>query len=367
MDQLTRRHFIRTTARGIAALTCTNAWSAPTQKSVLVLGGTGFLGPAFVNAALAAGYAVTLFNRGISAPGLFPNLSRIRGLRSVDPKQQDLSGLSGKRWDVIVDVWPHEPELAASAATVLKEACDHYVYVSSVAAYDGYPKPEITEDYSLRPWVPGTDEYESGKAESERRLQALLGNKLTVVRPGPIKGERDGGPDVVTWLFRARSEGQHIGPGDGIDPVQFVDVKDVASFMNTVLQRRLLGAYNLTGQAMSFRSFLEKCKQVTRSRAEFLWVPHDFLSRNGLKSDHELGTYAGNFPFWRPEPKITNIFRVSSSKAYHAGWQPRPFSETALDCLSTFHASGSTPPTWKDFMSPALEREVLEKWMKVRS
>ena len=305
---------------------------------------------------------MSLFNRGVTHPTLFPSVEKIRGFRSPDPAKENLSKLVGRSWDVVVDIWPQNPLMVESAARLLAPRTTHYLYVSSVAAYDGYPTPNMTEESPLRPWTPATSEYEPDKAESERRLLAIAGSKLTVVRPGPIKGERDGGPDVVSWLLRARSGGQHIGPGDGADPVQFVDVKDVAAFLNLAIEQNYRGAYNLTGASVPFRTFLAHCKEVTGSTADFVWIPKSFLDQHGLQSDHELGVYSGYFPFWRPEPVIANIFRISSSKAYRAGWMTRPFAQTAKDCLESFGALSVTPPTWKDYLSPGKEREALEAW-----
>ena len=141
----------------------------------------------------------------------------------------------------------------------------------------------MDESSLTRPWGRAGEAYGINKAESERRLQTLAGSKLTLVRPGPIKGDRDGGSDLVTWLMRARNGGQHIGPGDGSDSVEVVDAKDVGSFLADCVDKRRLGTWNLTGHPMNFRTFLDHCKAITQSKAEFIWVPHSFLTSYGLK------------------------------------------------------------------------------------
>ena len=326
-----RREVLRWGALGLlcnASMGRATAWSSALEKHVLVLGGTGFLGPATVQSLVDRGYTVTLFNRGQSNPDLFPHLEKLRGNR--DPKLQNLSALQGTRqWDAVIDVWPQEPAIVEATARLLAPRTNYFLYVSSVAAYDGYPKPGMEETAPLRPWDAANPDYGHNKAESERRLEAIVGPKLTVVRPGPIMGTRSGAPDFVTWLMRARSGGKHIGPGDGSDAVEIVDVHDVGSFLAESVDRRRLGAWNLTGKPMTFRNFLEQCKSITASAAEFVWVPQPFLSSHGLKTDKELDVYAGNFPFWRPEPDLGNIFRVSSAKAYGVGWTTRPLAETA--------------------------------------
>jgi len=363
-----RRDFIRRSSLATATSCCStlfSAWalaSAP-PKRILVLGGTFFLGPAFVEAAVAEGHTVTLFNRGITNPDLFPHLEKLRGFRSGDTGDQDFSPLAQRHFDVAVDVWPSDPTTVASAAEFLKDRVRHYLYVSSVAAYDSkeFTRAGIEENAPLAPWNGTGRKYNRGKAESERRLHRILRDKLTIVRPGPIKGNRDTTPDLLTWLVRAQNGGSHIGPGDGNDPVELVDVKDVARFLVFAIDRTLYGTFNLTGRAGTFREFLDACKAATRSEAQFVWIPQDFLHQHGLETDFTLRLFAGNFPLWRPVGAMPGLWQVSSEKAFRAGWQTRPFQETALDCLTCFRSRGQTLD-WEDYLSPDKEKQVLDAW-----
>ena len=334
---------------------------ASTPKKILVLGGTKFLGPALVNVAIAEGHTVTLFNRGITNPQLFPNLEKLRGFRSNDENDQDLSALARRHFDIIVDVWPNDPDVVASAARFLKDRAPHYLYVSSIAAYDSkeFSKAGIEESAPLEPFAGDGRKYNRGKAESERRLHSIVGDKLTIVRPGPIKGDRDTTPDLYAWLTRAQNGARHIAPGDGNDPVEIVDVKDVARFLMLAVDRSNYGTFNLTGRAMNFREFLDKCKAAVRSSAEFTWIPQDFLKQHQLDTDSALGIFAGNFPLWRPKDASPGLFQISSEKAYRAGWRTREFEETALDCLLSFRVQGESLD-WSDYLTPAKEKKVLD-------
>jgi len=363
-----RRDFIRRSLIATVASACSSLFSVPalasvTPKRMLVLGGTQFLGPALVEAAVAEGHIVTLFNRGITNPDLFPHVEKLRGFRSSDAGDQDLSSLAHRHFDVVVDVWPNNPTTVASAAELLKSRVGHYLYVSSIAAYDSkeLTRAGIEEDTPLEAWNGPARKYSRGKAESERRLHAILGEKVTIVRPGPIKGNRDTTPDLLTWLVRAQNGGQHIGPGDGSDPVEMVDVKDVARFLMLSIDRGLYGTFNLTGKPMSFRDFLDACNATTRSDAQFVWIPQDFLHQHGLESDFALGVFAGNFPFWRSAGAMPGLWQISSEKAFRAGWQTRAFQETALDCLTYFHSLGETLD-WSDYLSADKEKQVLDAW-----
>ena len=331
------------------------------SKKILVLGGTSFLGPAVVEAAVVAGHAVTLFNRGVTNPALFPTLEKLRGFRSPDPGDENFAALGRRRWDVVVDVWPSDPSVAESAARVLRDRTVHYVYVSSIAAYDakGLAQPELTESAPLNAWDMAVRPYNRGKAESERRLAALLGDRLTVVRPGPIKGDRDTTPDLLAWLRRAQTGGTHIGPGSGEDHVQLVDVKDVARFLVLAIDRSLHGTFNLTGASMSFHEFLSRCVAATRSSADFVWIPREFLHEHGLDPDP---SYLGKFPFWHPEPERRGLFQISSRKAFDAGWTQRPFAETALDYLWFFDQLDPGVWQWTDELPVPTEASVLAAW-----
>ena len=363
-----RRSFIKSSLVVSAASACSSllnvrALARAAPKRVLVLGGTYFLGPAVVESLLAAGHTVTLFNRGVTNPTLFPNLEKLKGFRSSDPGDEDLSALSRRHFDVVVDVWPNDPALAASAAQLLRERAGHYLYVSSIAAYDSkeFAKAGVDETAPTEPWNSSGRKYNRGKAESERRLHAILGERLTIVRPGPIKGTRDTTPDLLTWLLRAQPGGQHIAPGDGTDPVELVDVKDVARFLVWAIDRSLYGTFNLTGKEMNFREFLDACKAATGSDAQFVWIPQDFLRQHGLETDAVLNTFAGNFPFWRPDPATRGLYQVSSAKAFAAGWRTRPFEETAQDCLIDY-ATVTQFVDWSDYLSASREKMVLDAW-----
>ena len=362
-----RRGFLKHSAVVTAASACScllpsRAWANFAPKRILVLGGTLFLGPALVDVLVADGHTVTLFNRGVTNPELFPRLERLRGFRSADGNDQDLSALSHRRFDVIIDVWPNDPALVQSAAEFLKQKTQHYLFVSSIAAYDAkeFAKSDIGEDAPMEPWNGPGRPYDRNKAESERRLHQIIGERLTIVRPGPIKGRRDGTPDLLTWLLRAQDGGEHIAPGDGHDPVELVDVKDVARFLAMAIERSLYGTYNLTGKSMSFREFVDACRSATHSDVTFVWIPQQFLHEHGLEPDVVLHTFAGNFPLWRPDPSNQGLFRVSSEKAFKAGWRTRAFEETAFDCLNDFYAAQAIDPP--NFLSATKEKEVLSAW-----
>lgn len=154
-----RRHCIKPSFIATATSAGSSLFSVPalariTPKRVLALGGAQFLGPAIVEAAVAEGHIVTLFNRGIPNPDLFPHVEKLRGFRSRDAGGQDLSSLARRHFDAMGDAWPNDPTTGASAAEVLKDRVGQYLYVSTIAAYDSkeLTSAGIEEDAPLEPW-----------------------------------------------------------------------------------------------------------------------------------------------------------------------------------------------------------------------
>lgn len=341
---------------------------SPRPKSILVLGGTFYLGPQIVSAALAEGHNVTLFNRGITNPQLFLEVPKLRGMRSRDTKQQNLAALANGRWDAVVDVWPSEPSLASTAAKVLHTRTDHYLYVSSIAAYDlaNYARARTTEDATLRAYTGDETQYGPGKAESERRLQEIVGKRLTIVRPGPIEGAGNdctGGGLLLTWLTRAQSGSHHIGPGNGSDPIQFVDVKDVGQFLVKAIDEQIFGTFNLVETFRTFREHVDCCKAATHSNTEFVWIPRDFLEANGLPPSGENGK-PDYFRGWRPDPARKGLFEMSNAKALSVGWRARPFSGTALDTLTPCRIRANGAFDFQDTLPGEKEAAVIDAWLR---
>ena len=224
-----------------------------------------------------------------------------------------------------------------------------YLYVSSIGAYDNIDRPGIDETHPIQPWSGTAGGYGPDKAESERRLHAIVGERLTIVRPGPIKGVRSYSSELMTWFRRLRNNASIIAPGDGGDGVEIVDARDVAGFLLRAVERSIYGVFNLTGPAMTYREFIEKCKDATDSDAELVWIPLAYLQAQGIS--------AQGFPFLRPG---SNIFRVSSEKAYKAGWETRPFRDTAFDELE----SVALLPRYRlqDTLSSDKQQNILKLW-----
>ncbi|MGI9552959.1 MAG: NAD-dependent epimerase/dehydratase family protein [Aurantibacter sp.] len=333
-----RRNFIKNLgAAGIVAgtspfLSCSGRKH---DLRILVLGGTDFLGPAIVKAGLLKGHKITLFNRGITNPDLFAELPLIKGDREKGVKAYD--SIKERSWDVVIDVWPQQSKLVDEATTALQGFTKHYIFISSVAVYKDFTEVDRTEDYAMVPLPEDTSAwgYSEEKAASETLVSERFPKNHTILRPGPIKGWRDPAYDLLYWLIKLRRNESILAPGDGTDPLQFIDVNDVGQFAITAAENKAVGAYNCVGpkkETLKWRVFLETAKAHLKSSSELHWSSQEILRAQEVYAWNDL-------PLWAP---ISDDYfmQISNSKSLAAGFTYTPIAKTIDDCLSWVQEQG---------------------------
>lgn len=290
----------------------------------LVLGGTQFVGRHIVEALLTAGDEVTLFNRGVTNPSLFPDAEHIHGDRS-----RDLSALEGREWDRVIDVNGYIPSAVRASAETLADATAHYTFISTVSVYPRWSG--VGEDSPTVPPRHGDEEvteeaYGGLKAGCEDVVREVFGRRGLVVRPGIVVGPHDPTDRFTYWVARTASGGEVAAPGDPARLVQLVDGRDLAEWVVWMAMRRRPGVYNAAGPdyRLSFGRLLGRIRAVTGSDASFHWVPDD-------KVDDDV---AERLPLWaRGEAGRPFDMDVDSSRARWEGLLFRPLAETILDTL----------------------------------
>ena len=308
------------------------------MRRLLVLGGTGFLGHAVVQAALSdhqsgtSPCAVTTFNRGLSGPDA-PETSAIRGDR-YEAESLDTLARSGP-WDAVIDCSGYVPRNVLSVANALDTRTARYVFVSSVSAYAGWPAEPLTEGSEILQAPPdagpdfGTDtedgptRYGYQKAGCEAAVQAVFGTRAAVLRPGVILGPREYVGRLIWWLRRFDTGGLIIGPGTPHRAIQPIDVRDVARFIITCARDELGGPYNVTARigSATFGGFFAACRDATGGDAQVRWFPDEALLEAGVRQWSEM-------PLWRV---ARGVWAVDSTKAAGDGLRCRPLQETVVD------------------------------------
>ncbi len=355
-----------------AAATPPAASSIPKAEKplrILILGGTGFTGPHQVRYALARGHKLTLFNRGRRPKEWPAPVEELVGDRDTG----DLKALATGEWDVCIDNPTTLPFWVRDAGQALNGRVKHYVFISTLSVYAGEKEPGQDEaaplmDYkgvdpmketmqTLRADVGGL--YGPLKARSEKEAEAQFPGITTIVRPGLIVGPGDESDRFTYWPVRLDRGGEVLAPGDGSDPVQLVDARDLAEWTIRLAEARTLGAFNAMGPAfaMTMADLLCGVRAATTGGAKLVWASAEFLEQQKVSA-------WGDMPVWVPGTGDTAGFgRRSNARAVAAGLAFRPLAQTALDTLAwwrTLPADRQAKP--RAGIAPEREQQVLAAW-----
>jgi 2'-hydroxyisoflavone reductase len=381
------------------------------KKKILILGGTGFIGPRTIEAALARGHEVTIFNRG-KREKLLPLAFEVEHLygnrdpqlpadddRGPDGKllhpyssPKGLEQLVGRTWDVVIDNSGFFPRMVKASADLLaSQKVGHYIFISSISAHDeaSIPPDGATEDVKLATLADPTVEtmgkefenYGGLKVLCEKAVEAAFPGRATIVRPGFIVGPGDPTDRFTYWPVRISRGGEVLAPGTPADPLQWIDVRDLAPWLVTLAEKSTVGAFNAVGPTPPARwgEVLQTCVDQAGKRAELVWVPADWLEKNSKPEDA--------FPIWiAPTGKYAGFHRWNNARALSAGLTLRPLADTVTALLAwypteierrvkvtkelaeTMKASGRPPPPDPNVLragpSPEREKQLLAQWKK---
>ena len=377
----TRRDFVRTAGVVGAGLalgaggSCTGAaegpddaamGSAPAPKRLLILGGTGFIGPHMVQYAVDRGHQVSIFTRGRRTVDLPEGVEQLVGDRN-----DDHSALEGRTWDVILDNNAQDYRWVQQSTALLADAAEQYVFVSSISAYalEGFGwdnadrvmmEPLVDEDYArIEPpegWSDGDDApYGLMKTLSENIVHEAFPGRATIVRPGLIVGPGDTTDRFTYWPVRLDGGGEVLAPGNPDHANQVIDQRDLTEWIVRLAETGTTGDYNGTGPAerLSMGSMLEQIGSVIDSEYELTWVPESFLQEQGVEPWSDL-------PAWIPGDPL--MF-VDVRDAVAAGLTFRPLAVTARDLLAWDKTRPAEERANRRFgMSRERELEVLSAW-----
>ncbi|GAB3432259.1 Rossmann-fold NAD(P)-binding domain-containing protein [Flindersiella endophytica] len=298
---------------------------------LLVLGGTAFVGRMIVTEALRQGADITLFSRGRTGADLFPQADRRFGDRDTG----DYAALGDGRWDAVVDVSGYVPRHVGQAMDALGTRVGRYLFISTNAVYQRTGVgPGNDEDTPLRPAErSGTEEldddtYGPCKVACEEDVLARFGDRATIVRPGKVGGPYDPQDTFTYWVRRAARGGRAALPGDPEQPVQVIDVRDLAALVVRLVLDDRAGAYNAVGPAepTTLGGLIQTCADVAGTQLELVRVPPE-----------SVGPF---FPLIRPNWASQ---QRSAARARAAGMPSTPLAVTAADVLAWDRGRGEPP------------------------
>ncbi|MBY5162617.1 epimerase [Salsipaludibacter albus] len=325
---------------------------------ILVLGGSLFLSHEIAAEAARRGHDVVGACRG-SDP--LPDGVEHVVLDRADP---DWSSLDGS-WDAVVET-QESPAWVAAALDALADRTGHWTYVSSISVYadDATPggtpdtlplrEPVTTESDSMEPEV-----YGGHKVACERLVVDATDRSL-VVRPGLIVGPGDPTGRFTYWPVRladSRAGDDVLAPGDPADPMQVIDVRDLAAWQVDAIESGLTGTYDLVGPRTTMGELLGQVAAGVGSDVSFTWVSGDDLDQ------HEVAPWMGEraVPLWLPQPEYAGMVAHEDAPARAVGLLTRSIAQTSADTLAWVHAAGEAGrEVGRTGLSREAERAVLE-------
>jgi 2'-hydroxyisoflavone reductase len=391
----TRREFIAFSAAGLATTLLTPrvlaAESGKASKSlrILILGGTGFLGPHCTESAIARGHTVTHFNSGrteelrknAGRPSAVPaGVETLYGNRDPNKTADDrrtegkasaakdptspkgLSQLAGKKWDAVIDTSGYFPRMVKASVELLASAVKQYVFISTISVYKDTSAPfdetaplQTLQDPTTEEMGKDYANYGGGKALCEKAAEAAMPGRVTNIRPGFMVGPRDTSGRFIYWPVRESMGGTMIVPGAPTDPIQIIDVRDIADWIIHCIENNVVGVYNATGpqKELSMKSFVEGIRKGVGSDVSFTWIDNAFLESEGVHDQ---------FPLYAPPTGETaGFYRASIARALAKGLKFRPVSDTAKATLDWYK---SLPPELQGKVAPQFaQRPNEEAWL----
>ncbi|MCL6452412.1 MAG: NAD-dependent epimerase/dehydratase family protein [Alicyclobacillus sp.] len=330
---------------------------------LLILGGTKFLGRFLAEEALRRGHAVTLFHRGRTNPGLFPEAEEILGDRDGG-----VDALAGGAWDAVMDTSGYLPRVVAQSVERLRTAVPRYAFISSISVYPDFPYDGLDETYrvdSLPPEDADSEDvgryYGALKARCEQVVQAAYGDGALVIRPGLIVGPHDPTDRFTYWPHRFAAGGEVLVPGRPERPVQFIDVRDLAAWTLDMVEAGEAGVYNATGPVppVTMGTLVAACVEAAAARgvtAEPVWVDGGFLKEQAVGEWVEMPLWISEAAGW------PGFMTVSVDRAVAKGLRFRPVMETVEDTLAWDAAR--PPEPLRAGMARDKEQAVLAAWTR---
>lgn len=329
---------------------------AAAPLDLLILGGTGFIGPHLVRHAVARGHRVTIFTRGRRQPELPASIERLVGDRNGQ-----LQALEGKRWDVVIDDSGNVADWVRQSTALLKDAVGRYLFTSSTGVYYPYLKRGLAESdavhYDQRDPKDGEEAFGVMKAQGERYVLDAFGDRGLVVRPTYIVGPGDTSDRFPYWPVRLARGGEVLAPGRADDPSQFIDVRDLAEFMVRLVEQQRAGLFNAAGpeQPITARAFYAAAAAALNADVKLIYVDdYDFLRAHKIEEAIPWAMLSGN---------NDGMMSIRNARAIAAGLTFRPLANTVRDTLAWWPSVPEARRAKPRFsITPEIEAAALAAW-----
>lgn len=330
------------------------------MKKLLIIGGTRFIGRNLIETLLQLGvYDITLFNRGITNPTLFPSVKKIKGDRFL---LKDVVKFCKQDWDCIIDIsgyWPValEQQLKNQIGKV-----GRYIYISTSSHYQfDLTNPHLLkEEETIVPCSTvqknsnDKSHYNQQKAECERILQQQKGLDFIILRPGLVIGKYDYTDRLYYWFYKAYQQQEILVANRGEQIISYSDVNDlVRIIVQSIDAKNSYSIYNTSSFTASIADFINLAAHHLNKEVVLISATSAFLEKNEIQQWVDLPLWVdGNF-------LVTDNTRLT--KDYH--FKSSNIEQSIVDLLAYY----STIKNWKPPiltpppLSESKEKELITK------
>ncbi len=320
---------------------------------LLIIGGTVFLGRHLVSLALAAGHQVTTLNRGSV---YLPEQANVEML--LADRNADLSVLSGRTFDAVIDTCAYHPETVNRSLSALAGNVGTYVFISTISVYGDYSEIGISEESPIKYTPYGEQgDYGSLKADCEKVITKLIPDRSLIIRPGLIAGPYDPSDRFTYWPARFARGGKVAVPERLERSLQYIDVRDLAAFVLARTEAQARGIYIATGpkDRLTLADLMDACQRAAGVETTMVKIEEFILLRAEVKHWTEL-------PLWIPDSmkNFAGVMRLDRRKAVTDGLTCRTIETTVADTLAWDRTRDPASPR-KAGLSPEREAVLLRQ------
>ncbi len=336
---------------------------------ILILGGTSFLGPHQIAYAMGRGHSISTFTRGRTKPTLHQELFKdVEQL--IGDREDDLEALKNRKWDAVIDNSGRRVKWTKDTSELLRDNVERYLYTSSTGVYYPYLNSDIKEETKLVLKVPGDIdetqkmEYGYGVMKANSEIETVKGfglERSIIVRPTYMMGPGDRTDRFTYWPVRLSKGGEVLVPGKSSDPVQYIDVRDVAAFMIQLIENKIVGTFNAVGPVSptAMEAFVYGAHAAFSSKASFTIIDdYEFLTSQNVP-------YA--IPWIMPTGDNFGSARVNNTRAIKNGLIFTPLAQSVYDIEKWWNSDVVTPERREKMYSGSeslmsREKAILTAW-----
>lgn len=327
------------------------------MKKLLILGGTSFVGRNIVQYLVQQSkFDITLFNRNISNPNLFPTLKKIQGDRN---NKEDVGKIFYQHWDYVIDVSCYYPHQLQNILQGKHQNLSNYIFISTCSVYDNEAYQEMyrDEDAPLLTCSKSEETDESLNTYGKRkacceRLLLNSGVPFTILRPALIYGKYDPTDRLYYWLYQVKKEHEILFPEDGKRLFSITYINDFVRIVSSVIEKDIQNqVFNcVSSPTISIASIVDICEKYYQRCVKKVSISASFLLEEGISQWFDIPLWLNSDNYTYSNEKILKLL----------AFEPLSLEEAIKETIIHFNQRGYPKPKYG--IKKAQKQKIIDRW-----